>query len=53
MKLYHVVLNALNMKDIFWNKKGEYAVFFEIAKSKIEVKEKFKLFEHVVIISIV
>ncbi|MEY0290321.1 hypothetical protein AB7V94_15845 [Providencia rettgeri] len=53
MKLYHVVLNALNMKDIFWNKKGEYAVFFEIAKSKIEVKEKFKLFEHVAIISIV
>lgn len=53
MKLFHVVLNALSMKNINSNKKGEFGVFFEIAKSKIEVKEKFKLFENVVIVSIV
>lgn len=38
MKLFHVVLNVTNAD---WTKKGELKSFFEIAKSKSEVKEKF------------
>ncbi|HGN1281662.1 TPA: hypothetical protein ACKRG6_003482 [Proteus mirabilis] len=49
MKLFHILLNVTNAD---WTKKGEVKNFYEVAKNKTEIKEKFTLFNNASIISI-